>query len=190
MTDEDRDGLASLLEHLQLESLVVPCDVGNHGRTTQRRRIATGPETSYEWGMYCQLAREFAGDKRVHFDTSAANDHYVQIYDFTLHTTHGDSVNYWGGIGGVTIPLNKAVAAWNTDVRADWHAIGHFHQNIDLGHGIVNGSLIGWNPYSKWIKAAYNPRDCSQHFSLVDSKRGRCHSTPIWVTSGVGAKVA
>ncbi len=181
LTPRLRNGIATLLEVLKLESLTIPCDPGNHGRTTHRRRISTGCETSFEWGMYCQLAREFAGDSRVRFDTTAANDHYVDVYDFKLHTTHGDSVNYWGGSGGITIPINKAVSAWNTDVRADWHAVGHFHQFIDLGHAMVNGSMIGWAPFSKWIKATYNERDCSQHFSLIDSKRARCHTTPIWV---------
>lgn len=176
-----RDGIATMLDELDLVSLTIPCDVGNHGRTTKSRLISMGPETSYEWGMYCQLAREFKDDARVRFDTTPSNDHYVQVYDFTLHTTHGDSVNYWGGVGGLTIPLNKACDAWNTDIRADWHALGHFHTSIDLGHAIVNGSLIGWSPFGKWIKAKYNERDLSQHFSLIDSKRGRCHSTPIWV---------
>lgn len=176
-----RDGIATMLAELDLVSLTIPCDVGNHGRTTKYRLISMGPETSFEWGLYCQLAREFKDDPRVHFDTTPANDHYVQVYDFTLHTTHGDSVNYWGGVGGLTIPLNKAIAAWNTDIRADWHALGHFHTSIDLGNAIVNGSLIGWSPFAKWIKASYNERDLSQHFSLIDSKRGRCHSTQIWV---------
>lgn len=190
LTPRIRDGIATLVDRLDLASLTIPCDIGNHGRTTKKRMVAMGPETSYEYGMYCTLARDFASDPRIRFDISPANDHYVTVYDQVLHTTHGDSVNYWGGVGGLTIPLNKACAAWNTDVRADWHAIGHFHQAIDLGHAIVNGSLIGWAPFSKWIKAAYNPRDCSQHFSLIDSRRGRCHSTPIWVTEHALPRVA
>jgi hypothetical protein len=181
LTPKIRSGIATLVDKLDLDSIVLPCDVGNHGRTTKFRRISTGCENSFEWGMYCQLAREFEGDDRVKFDHSAANDHYVKVYDYTLHTTHGDCINYGGGIGGLTIPLLKAVGSWDTTRRADWHMIGHWHQFLDVDKAIVNGSLIGWGAYSAWIKAKYNPRDLSQHFSLIDSKRGRCHTTPIWV---------
>lgn len=174
-------GLQYLLKELDLESIVIPCDVGNHGRTTKFRHITTGPETSYEYGMYCQLARDFADEPRIRFDTAAANDHYVEIYDYVLHTTHGDSVRYGGGVGGLTVPLLKAVSSWDTDTFADWHAIGHFHTALDIDKAIANGCLVGWNPFAKWIKARYNERDLSQHFSLIDKDRGRCHSTPIWV---------
>lgn len=176
-------GINFLLDELDLTSLVIPCDIGNHGRTTKFRNITTGPETSFEWGLYCQLAREFANDKRVRFDTSPSNDHYVDIYDFRLHTTHGDSVRYGGGVGGLTIPLLKAISAWDTDVSADWHMIGHFHTALTVDKAIANGSLIGWGAYSKWIKCRYNPRDLSQHFSLIDRENGQCHPTPIWVSN-------
>lgn len=176
-------GIVYLLDELDLANIKIPCDIGNHGRTTKFRNITTGPETSYEYGLYCQLAREFADDKRVEFDTSASNDHYTDIYGFRLHTTHGDSLRYAGGVGGLTIPLLKAVSAWDADIPCHYHAIGHFHTSLDVDKAIGNGSMVGWNPFAKWIKAKYNPRDLSQHFSLVDKEKGRCHSTVIWVSS-------
>ncbi len=183
LTPQLEAGIRYLLKELDLASIKIPCDVGNHGRTTEYRNIATGPETSYEYGMYVTLQRAFAGDPRVEFDTSPSNDHYTQIYDFLLHTTHGDSLRYAGGVGGLTIPLLKAVSSWDSDIRADWHAIGHFHTALDVDKAICNGSMIGWSPFGKWIKARYNARDLSQHFSLIDRGNGRCHSTLIWVAS-------
>lgn len=188
LTPRIASGIRFLLDELELESISIPCDIGNHGRATEYRNIATGPETSYEYGMYCQLDRDFADDRRVHFDTSPANDHYVRIYDFMLHTTHGDSFRYAGGVGGLTIPALKAASAWDTDIQSDWHAFGHYHTALDLDKIIGNGSMIGWGAYSKWIRCRYNPRDLSQHFSLIDKKNGRCHSTPIWVSSAADEK--
>ncbi len=183
LTPRLESGIRFLLKELELETLKIPCDIGNHGRTTEYRQIAYGPETSFEYGMYVTLKRAFADDPRVEFDCTPANDHYTRIYDRVLHTTHGDSLRYAGGVGGLTIPLLKAVSAWDSDISCDWHAIGHFHTALDIDKAIGNGSMIGWGAYPKWIKAKYNPRDLSQHFSLIDSRLGRCHSTNIWVSN-------
>ncbi len=179
-----RDGLNLLLDKLQLRSIAVPWSYGNHGRTTVKTRISTGAENSYEWLLGRMLEQDFAKDKRVTFDTSPSPHQYVEVYDFTLHTHHGDSLRYGGGVGGVGIPLLKAVPAWDDIRRADWHMIGHFHQLRDYGRALVNGSLIGYGPFSQWIKAPFE--EPQQMFYLIDSKRGRCHTTPLWVGEHAG----
>ena len=32
-----------------------------------------------------------------------------------------------GGVGGITIPLNKAISAWNNQRMADYDILGHYH---------------------------------------------------------------
>jgi hypothetical protein len=174
-----RAGLLRLLGELGLRSVVVPWSYGNHGRTTPKTRISTGAENSYEWLLGRMLADSFADDKRVAFDVSPCPHQYARVYDFTLHFHHGDSLRYGGGVGGVGIPLLKAVPAWDEVRRADVHHIGHFHQLRDYGRAMVNGSLIGYGPYSQWIKAPFE--EPQQLFYLLDSKRGKCHVTPLWI---------
>ena len=58
-TLEVQDAIWTLLQFLRKETgikhISVPTSQGNHGRTTQRKRISTGYANSYEWLMYRQL---------------------------------------------------------------------------------------------------------------------------------------
>lgn len=174
-----RDGIATLLAELDLRTLAIPWSYGNHGRTVQKKRIATGAENSYEWMLGRMLQDDLADDKRVVFDVSPCPHQYVRAYDYTLHFHHGDSLKYAGGVGGLGIPLLKAVPAWDEVRYAHYHHVGHWHQLRDFGRALVNGSLIGHGPYSSWIRAPFEPPQ--QLFYLLDSKRGRCHTTPLWI---------
>lgn len=173
--------LPRIVEQGNLERLIVPCSVGNHGRTTQKRRVATRHENSYEWLLYSMLARTFAGSKiEVSAPKSALT--YVHLYGTKLRFTHGDQIRYEGGIGGLTIPATKKVLRWNSGRFADVTCIGHHHQYRATHDLVVNGSLIGVTPYALEIGAAYEPPQ--QAFFLVDSAHGLCLNTPIWAEGG------
>ncbi len=173
------NGIAKLLTDPQLERLVVPCSFGNHGRTTEKRRIQTGAENSYEWLMYNVLRDEWAHEPRVEFVVDRSAHQYVNVYGDDLHFTHGDELKYGGGIGGLTIPLMKRVPAWDRVRRSTVHHLGHFHQYMPLRRAVVNGSLIGFNPFAMSIGA--EPEPPQQAFYIYDSKRGKCMETPVWV---------
>jgi hypothetical protein len=171
-------GIHFLLAELGLDNLQLVCSYGNHGRDTKKPRRATGAHHSYEWNMFKQIERNFAGEKRVSVDASPSGHQYTQIYDFTSHYHHGDEISYGGGVGGITIPINKAVAQWDKARRCDFHNFGHFHQYLNMGNIANNGSLIGFNAYAMSIKAS--PEPPQQAFYLVDSKRGKTCCSPIW----------
>lgn len=174
-----RDGIATVLSELQLDHIEIPCSYGNHGRTTDKTRISTGYSNSYEWLMYHSLADEFRKEKRIHFEITNSPHQYVQVYNRVLHFHHGDDVRYMGGVGGIGIPLLKAVPMWDHVVRADVHNIGHHHSLLDFGCAVVNGSLIGYGPYSQRIRAKFELPQQAMYF--VDSKRGKCMTTALWV---------
>jgi hypothetical protein len=174
-----RNGLATVLSRLDLAHLEVPCSFGNHGRTTDKIRISTGYANSFEWLMYHELAAEFRQEKRIHFEITNSPHQYVSVYDLLLHFHHGDDVKYQGGVGGLGIPLLKAVPMWDLVKRADIHNIGHHHSFLDFGRALVNGSLIGYSAYSQRIRAAYEVPQQAMYY--VDSKRGKCMVTAIWV---------
>lgn len=173
------NGIRFLLDETKIERLQVPCNYGNHGRTTQRRRHSTGAKNSYEWLMYHTLAREFADDDRVEFFVADGSHLYTDVLGRTIRWHHGDDVKYYGGAGGISISLNKATDAWDDFNPADITVIGHWHQFADFGHTVVNGSLIGYNAFALSIKARYEPP--RQGFFLIDQRYGKRLVTPIYV---------
>lgn len=174
------DGIKYVLEHTKTETLNVVCNSGNHGRLTHKVRPSTREANSIEWLLYHNLAREFAGDKRVKFSLPHGSMTYVQVYDYTVRFLHGDDAKFGGGVGGVMIPLRKAIYRWNTVRHADWTCLGHFHQMHDLNDLVINGSLIGYNPFALSIGAQFEKPQ--QAFHLIDSKRGKTMPASIWVT--------
>ena len=169
-------GIQYILDNSDLK-LVIPCHSGNHGRTTRQVHISTEAGNSLERMMYSSIAQRFANEKRVTFIISEGYHSYRQIYNTTIRFHHGHAVKYGGGVGGLTVPLNKAIYGWNRGHRADLDVLGHFHQFFDGGSFIVNGSLIGYNAYALAIKAS--PEPPVQAFFLIDSKFGKTVVCPI-----------
>lgn len=162
-------GIQYLLDNSKL-NLVIPCHVGNHPRMTKKVHIATEQGNNLETFMYHHMANHFRGNKRVKFLIADGYLSYLQIYDFTVCFQHGHAIRYAGGIGGLTIPVNKAIAQWEKLKRADLYCFGHWHQMFDGGNFICNGSLIGWNSFATFIKAGFEKP--KQAFFLIDKKRG------------------
>ena len=88
---------------------------------------------------------------------------------------------YSGGIGGLTIPMEKAIAGWNRgrEQAPYLDVFGHHHTAMQNPRFISNGSLIGYGPFSLAIKAGFEPPQ--QTFFLLDSKRGRTGTFPIFL---------
>lgn len=159
------------LEHGRFDRIVIPCNFGNHGRTNKKPRVSTGYRNSYEWMMYHDIADYFSGDKRVQFIIPNGLFTYVDILGYACRFFHGDSIGYGGGIGGLTIPLIKALGRYDQQRKADYNFMGHFHQLWQATKNcIVNGSGIGYGPYAQRIGAS--PEEPKQGFSLIDSKYG------------------
>jgi hypothetical protein len=171
-------GIQYLLDDGELDRLHVVCSYGNHGRTTDRPRVGTGAANSYEWLLYQQLAAVVT-DPRVTWQIAPGAHEWMQVYDFTMHFHHGDDVKFAGGVGGLAVPLLKRVAKWDEIRPARYHVIGHYHQRRDFERALTNGSLIGLNAYAIKVGAGYEPPE--QSFFLLDSKRGKCMVSPVWV---------
>jgi hypothetical protein len=167
-------GIELLQKHFQ--RIVIPCSFGNHGRTTKKPRHATGYRNSYEWLLYRVLAqRDYEGP--VEFQVADSYFNFVKLYGKVLRFHHGDNIRYQGGVGGLTIPVEKAIANWNRAQPADLDVFGHWHQQQQNPKWCSNGSLIGYNAYALSIKAQYEPPQ--QTYFLFDHKRGRTITAPI-----------
>jgi hypothetical protein len=168
-----------LLRETELR-LHIPCDSGNHDRTTDKIRVATRAKNSFSWLLYQSLAARIT-DKRVTWQVSPGDMSYSQVYGWTVRGTHGDQLRFAGGVGGLLIPVRKAIAQWDRSRRADITVFGHWHQyQFDLqGRACMNGSLIGYNAYAQRISAS--PERRTQAFFLLDEKHGPCQATSIWL---------
>ncbi len=168
-------GIAFLLNNSKFK-LVIPCSSGNHARITKKPRFGTASGNSLEKFMYYALRGKFDTD-RVQFIIEDGYHTYLPVFNYTLRLHHGENVKYQGGVGGLTIPMNKAIAQWDTIKQATCSIAGHWHQYMSLDHFVVNGSLIGYTPFAIAIKARYEcPR---QAFFLLDKARGKTVSIPI-----------
>ncbi|MEP7197280.1 MAG: hypothetical protein ABI851_12230 [Saprospiraceae bacterium] len=167
------------LKYGNFDFIDVPCSIGNHGRTTVKRRVSTGYKNSYEWMLYHQLARHFKSEPRIRFTIPNGAFTYLNIYGFNCRFFHGDTIQYGGGIGGLTIPLIKALQRYDQQILADYNFMGHYHQLFQATKNcIVNGSGIGFNAYAQSIGASNElPK---QSYCLIDQKRGMTIKVPIF----------
>lgn len=175
--------IASGIEHL-LEikglSIYLPCHSGNHARTTKKVRHATEKGHSLEYYMFHVLANHFRGNPRVTFAIAPGYHSYADVNGFKLRFHHGHNIRYWGGVGGITIPVNKAIAQWNKTQAADLDCFGHFHQFFYGGNFVCNGSLIGYNAFSIAIKGSYE-RPKQAFFLVHHRRREPMDICPVWV---------
>lgn len=176
-----RERLTKLINTIRkegnFEQIIIPCSIGNHGRSTIKPRHSTAYKNNYEWLLYKLLEQEITDG--VTWFVGESYHTYLNIYDKTFRLHHGDGLKYQGGIGGLTIPVEKAIAAWNKGRHADLDIFGHWHTSQQNPKWISNGSLVGHNSYSIAIKAPYEPPQ--QTYFLFDAKRGRTGTWPIFL---------
>lgn len=166
--------------------LIIPCHSGNHGRMTQEQRIATEAGNSLEYFMYLMLRDHFQDNKRVKFIVQNGYHAYISFFEgrFTARTHHGHAINYAGGVGGITISVNKAIAQWNKARHSDIDLFGHFHTRFDGNSFIANGALIGYSAYAVSIKGSYE--EPSQTMFLINREySAKTAVMPVFVKNPV-----
>lgn len=140
------------------KEVVVATNSGNHGRSTEKLRIGTELEHSFEQNLYLTMAAA-ESRKNVRWQVGTGYLNYLDLDGFLVRFHHGHAIKYGGGVGGITVPTNKAIAAWDAVKRADLTCFGHWHQFqwLRAGRYVANGSVIGHSAYATRIKAAYEP---------------------------------
>jgi hypothetical protein len=179
-------GIAYWLEESEF-TIVGDALPGNHGRLTRQIRHANVVGTSLESFMYRRVLDRFRDEPRVQIRASLGGRTYREFFGgpgkepFRMRLIHGYEIGYQGGIGGVSIPIRKKIANWEKGCRSNLTVMGHFHQLLNGGDFIVNGSLIGYTPYAEFLGAS--PEQPQQSFFLVHARKGGQVATtaPIWV---------
>lgn len=172
-------GVNYLLKDKELKKIRIVCKVGNHSRTTLKPYTSKEAVMSYEWVIYKHLEKYFANEDRIEVILEPNYFTYVKVYDMMIRMSHGHNVKFGGGIGGLEVPLKKAVYRSNEQIKADLDCIGHFHQFLSLQNVIVNGCVNGFDDYC--IRIGARPEKPRQAFALIDKKLGRTVTAPIFL---------
>lgn len=162
-------GIDFLLKEADVDSITVVTSIGNHGRTTPKRRIATAYKNSFEWLMYQNLARTYRNNPRVKWKIERSYHNFLEVQGKVVRFHHGDALRYQGGIGGITIPVLKAISQWDKAHHADLDVFGHWHQLLPHRKFVACNCMIGYTPYSAEIKADFSPP--SQTYIVMDKTR-------------------
>ena len=175
-------GLDYLLSELDVDKIRVPCNPGNHGRTTLEYRYRKANAYSYEAYLYNDLAVHYRDEKRIQFDVSEEPYKVVDCGGFRLLFHHGHELRFGGGVGGLAVPFRRMFHRVQSTYHQDAMAIGHFHQygaNSGKDALLANGSLVGWNSYAAGKGLPFEPP--AQIAGLIShSRRSIGRILPIW----------
>ena len=182
-TDGQRSPGSSNLDLLLRETtynFTVYCKAGNHSRITPKVRASTELGNSLELALYVSMMKRYQGNPRVKFHIEPSYYSIVNILGTRVRFHHGHAVAYGGGVGGLHIPLRKAIKSWNETARADLDIMGHYHSFLEhtTAKYMVNGSLIGYSAYAERVKAVIEPP--LQGYCLIHKKYGVTRPTPIF----------
>jgi hypothetical protein len=173
-------GIDLWLENTNLP-IYIPTCVGNHSRTTPKKRIKTSCKNSFEWLLYKTMAARYEDNPRVTWMVGEGYHNIQEIQGRQVRFHHGDGLRYQGGVGGITIPVNKSIAAWNQSDHVDLDVFGHWHTALwNYPDWISCGCLIGFTEYAVEIKAKF--QHPTQMFIVIDRDYGVTSAVPIFLT--------
>lgn len=165
-------------------NVFLPCVTGNHGRDTHKIWTKDRHHTSFDWLLYCFLAKHFEDDKRVQFLIPDGPDAYFKIYEHRYLLTHGDQFRGGDGMIGALGPIirgdhKKRSRNAQIDMEYDTMLLGHWHQYIHLTRLIVNGSLKGYDEYAYSNNFGFEPPQ--QALWLTHPKYRITYRMPVYV---------
>ncbi|HDZ38273.1 MAG TPA: hypothetical protein ENH62_08320 [Marinobacter sp.] len=161
--------------------IYIPTCCGNHARTTAKKRIKTNHRNSFEWLLYMTLAKYYASEPRVTWLIGEGYWNIQTIMGRKVRFHHGDGLRFLGGVGGITIPVNKAIDKWQKITACDFDIFGHWHQYLYHYPSWVScGCLIGYSEYALEVcKAEF--QHPTQTFIVIDRGLGISLCTPIYL---------
>lgn len=180
MKDRLIAGIEFLLSKLDIPLIEIPFVTGNHSRNTEKMYFSKVTETSYETIIADALIKHFEHNERVKIHFNKSNIVFIEnVFGKTLRFEHGHSIKFAGGIGGVTVPIIKAIAKDQVAKKYDCLIIGHFHQQFYGGRFVINGSIIGYDKYA--IDHHFEYEEPKQAFFLIDDEGRRIQMTQVFL---------
>jgi transposase-like protein len=172
-----KKAISTLAKNGNFKKIIVMCIRGNHGRLTKRMQSGNDYKMNLEAVLYAMLKQEL-NDSMFEWHLPESELGYAEVLGKKIRCFHGHQVNYQGGVGDITIPVNKAIMKWDKTEKADWNMMHHYHRYwMPTSNTSLNGSLCGWNSYALSCGFAYEPP--LQVFHLLDANKGFTVRTPI-----------
>jgi len=171
--------------------VVVCCVVGNHGRIDRKPRKKNKVHDNFDWLLYRILANGFRDDPRVVFKIPLSADCSEVVYGQRFLLTHGDQFRGGSGISGFHTPLELGAARKqrrHVSIDEPFQVLicGHFHQEIQTAHKMVNGSLSGYDEFAFDCNFPYDrPKQLTWVFH---PEHGLIHRNAILVDSYKGGR--
>lgn len=162
----------------------LPCVTGNHGRDTRKIWGKDRHATSFDWLLYCLLAKHFENDDRITFLIPDGSDAFYKIYNHRFLMSHGDQFRGGDGVIGVLGPVirgdyKKRSRNSQIGLEYDTMILGHFHQHIQLTKLIINGSLKGYDEFAYSNNFSYERPQ--QALWITHPKHGITYRMPVYV---------
>lgn len=172
-------GIDYLLKEGDFDEMFIVCSRGNHGRVTPKMQYSNDYSTNNENYTYKMLANHYKNNPKIKFQIDDAELAYINVYGKQLRFFHGWQIRFKGGIGGLTIPLYKALHRWDANIPAFYNFMADKHNySRPTPQCVLNGSLVGFNAYALSNGFSFEPP--RQSFTLLDSKRGITIKAPIF----------
>lgn len=173
-----KESLLTIASHGKFKCITLLCVRGNHSRLTKKMQTSNDYKMNLETILYYMLKSELS-DSVFDFHIPESEMGYIEIYGKSIRYFHGHQIRFQGGIGGITIPLHKAIMRWDDTRRADFNLMHHYHQlGMPVKTVSINGSLCGYNSYALSNGFKYEPP--LQSFQILDKDRGFTVRTPIF----------
>lgn len=170
--------IKTVCEYGSFKKIAVACTRGNHARITHRMIASVDYRMNYETILYSILKDDFRGEN-MEWTIPDSEVAEVDVYGNMLRVVHGHQIKFQGGVGGLTVPLNKYVMRMDQISKAFYNFVHHYHNlSYPTVRTTVNGSIVGYDPYAMSIGCSYEPP--MQSFQLLDSRRGMTIKAPIF----------
>lgn len=170
--------IKTVCEYGNFKKIAIACTRGNHSRITHRMVASVDYRMNYETILYSILKDDFIKEK-IEWTIPDSEIAELEVYGKMLRVVHGHQIKFQGGVGGLTVPLNKYVMRMDQIKKAFYNFVHHYHNlSYPTVRTTVNGSIVGYDPYAMSIGCTYEPP--MQSFQLLDSKWGMTIKAPIF----------
>lgn len=183
------DPMATVIDLMveEFQNLLVVGVFGNHGRNSPHKRFKGAAQNNFDWFLYRQLERHFAGDDRIRWNVPEAPDAYFELYGYKHLVTHGNQANGGSGISGLLTPISlldhrkrKRDSSIPTIGASSHMWLGHFHQYLPMGQITINGSLKGYDDFA-WSHN-FPFEEPQQAFAVITPEHNVTWQTPIFAS--------
>jgi hypothetical protein len=170
--------IKTIAENGKFKKILLPCVRGNHSRTTKKMNSTIDYKTNFEALLYNLLKQDF-NDSLFEWYAPDSDICEFKVYDKRIRSLHGWQVKSGGGIGGLTIPLNKYILRLDQISKCDYNLMHHYHSlSYPTANCTLNGSLCGYDTFAMQIGASFQKP--MQSFQLLDKNRGFTIKAPIF----------